>query len=438
MASKSLFDICKLSSIALAAALVTTLPVQVYAQNEISLEDYIGDEDLLSAADDSASDAAGDVGQGENTDVNVEVNVNNEQSQPTDELPAPVDESRQSQQDEEVFNDNIIMGEEENAAAEAPPEQEDALPVVERRRLRIETEGFDYAPERNVRVEATNMDYGDNDPRQKTPEELEAEIRREAFDAAITGLFPLKPENIRALLREYDDTKRAVEKPINGIPTPRVNVETVSLDPGVSPLALKTAVGHITTVNILDVTGAPWPIQDISWAGDFEVIEPEEGGHIIRITPMGLEAYGNMSIRLLTLKTPVTIMLQTSTDEVQYRVDARIPEYGPFAQAPIIDGGTDRVAGNALIMAVLDGTPPGSAQKLDVTGVDGRTSAYRISGMTYVRTPLTLLSPGWEQSVTSADGMNVYALQDTPVLLLSDKGRFQRASVREAGDLFDE
>lgn len=311
--------------------------------------------------------------------------------------------------------------------------EDDALPDVLDTRIKIHAEGFDYVGENNI---VTEFDL--NDPNRKSQAELAEEIRREAFDAAITGLFPLSPDNIKDLLKEYDKTKRAVEEPVHGVPVPRVNVETVSLDPGVPPMSLKTAVGHITTVNILDVTGAPWPIQDISWAGDFEVIEPEEGGHIIRITPMGHSAYGNMSIRLLTLKTPITIMLKTDKDEVQYRVDARIPEYGPFAQAPLIDGGSERVAGNATIMAVLDGTPPNGSERLDVSGVDGRTTAYKIRNLTYVRTPLTLLSPGWEQSVTSADGMNVYALADTPILLLSDKGRFMRASVREGRNLFDD
>ncbi|MCI5060380.1 MAG: DotH/IcmK family type IV secretion protein [Alphaproteobacteria bacterium] len=304
-------------------------------------------------------------------------------------------------------------------------DQEDALPQV-RTTLRIETEGFDYGADKNL---TTYIDSTKD--REKTQKELAEQIRREAYDAAITGLFPLQPNQIKALIKEYDKTRAAVEEPVHGIPTPIVNVETISLDPGVPPSTIKTAVGHITTVNILDVTGAPWPIQDISWAGEFEVVEPEEGGHIIRITPMGKSAYGNMSVRLLTLKTPVTFMLKTGTDEVQYRVDARIPEYGPFAKAQLIDGGTELVAGNALITSVLDGTPPGTAERLEVSGVDGRTSAYKISGMTYVRTPLTLLSPGWEHSVSSADGMNVYALEDTPVLLLSDQGRFMRAGLSE-------
>ena len=330
---------------------------------------------------------------------------------------------------DDVLADDPPMEEYQDPAA-IQAQEDDSLPQVTTK-LRIQAEGFDYGADRNVTA------YIDSTQgRQKTQAEMAEEIRREAYDAAITGLFPLKPDQIKNLIKEYDKTRAAVEEPVHGVPTPVVNVETISLDPGVLPTTIKTAVGHITTVNILDVTGAPWPIQDISWAGDFEVVEPEEGGHIIRITPMGKSAYGNMSIRLLTLKTPVTFMLKTGVDEVQYRVDARIPEYGPFAKAQLIDGGTELVAGNALITAVLDGTPPANAERLAVSGVDGRTSAYKIGATTYVRTPLTLLSPGWEHSVSSADGMNVYALNDTPVLLLSDQGRFMRAGLSERRDLF--
>ena len=338
----------------------------------------------------------------------------------------------QPQDDSE--SETVYQPPEEDAEA-VFEEPEDALPDVKTTTVRIKTQGFDYA---NEAATAEIRDYEEGLDVKKTPEELADEIRREAYDAALTGLFPLRPEDIRRLLKEYDETRRAVEEPVQGIPTPRVNVTTVSLDPGVPPLELKTATGHITSLNILDVTGAPWPVQDISWAGDFEIIEPEEGGHIIRITPMAHSAYGNMSIRLLTLKTPITIMLKTSRDEVQYRVDARIPEYGPFAKTPLIDSGNKLVAGNALLMSILDGTPPELAERLDVSGVDGRTSAYKINNKTYVRTPLTLLSPGWDQSVSSADGMKVYSLNDTPVVLLSDRGKFMRASLKPGKDLFDD
>lgn len=310
----------------------------------------------------------------------------------------------------------------------------DALPDVGATRLSVEDTGLDVSAVNGVRQPISSLPQVEV----KSPEELEEEIRQEAFDAAITGLFPMRPNEIKEVLRQYDTTTRAVEEPVYGMPTPKITVETISLDPSAAPMTLKTATGHITTLSLLDATGAPWPIQDIGWAGDFEVIEPEEGGHVIRITPMAIAAYGNMSIRLLELKTPVTIMLTTSKDEVQYRVDARIGEMGPQSVPQIIEGGSEVTAGNDTIMSILDGTPPNGAARLSVGGVDGRTTAYKLNNLTYVRTPLTLLSPGWQQSVTSADGMNVYALNETPVLLLSDRGKFTRASLKTEKDSFDE
>lgn len=272
-----------------------------------------------------------------------------------------------------------------------------------------------------------------------SPQELEEQIRREAYDAAITGLFPLRPDQIRDVLRQYNQTEEAVKSPITGMPTPSNSVKTVSLDPGVEPLVINTSHGFVTTLNALDVTGAPWPIGWISWAGNFEVSQPEEGGYSIRIMPLDKFAYGNIVVRFLTLKTPVTFTLRASQTDVDYRVDLRIPEQGPFAQASIIQGGgSDFTAGDTKITSILDGTAPNGSEKLAVSGVDGRTTAYKLSGMTYVRTPLTLLSPGWRSSASSADGMNVYVLNDASVLLLSDKGNFFRAHLTEAEDLFDE
>lgn len=272
---------------------------------------------------------------------------------------------------------------------------------------------------------------------EKTEGELEEEARTQAFDAALQGLLPLRPDEIRTLLEHFDRTQESVELPIYAPPKPEVAVETVSLDPGAAPVVVKTAYGHVTTLTLLDMTGAPWPIQDISWAGNFEVIEASssQGSHIIRISPQSEFATGNMSIRLLTLKTPVIISLETSRDIVHYRFDAIIPEYGPMAETPLIDKGISTVAGDADIASVLQGVPPTGAKKLDVAGVDGRTTAYSFKGATYVRTPLTLLSPAWSASVASADGMRVYAIKDAPVLLLSDKGKMVRAHVSQREDV---
>jgi intracellular multiplication protein IcmK len=274
----------------------------------------------------------------------------------------------------------------------------------------------------------------------KSPEEVENEIRTEAFGAAITGLLPLKPPEIRKLLEHFDETRQAVEIPIYPYPTPEVSAQTISLDPGAAPAEIKVAVGHVTTLTMLDNTGAPWPIQDLAWAGNFEIVKPNvdaplsaaDGANIVRITPLSEFTYGNISIRLVKLKTPVTFILRTHRDKVHYRFDARIPDYGPFAQMPLIEGGGPTlVAGDAVQNAILDGIPPSDAVRMAVSGVDSRTSAYKVNHLTYVRTPLTLLSPGWSSSVSSADGMSVYTVTNAPVLLLSDRGNVVQARLSD-------
>lgn len=260
--------------------------------------------------------------------------------------------------------------------------------------------------------------------------EQQRKLEEQAFDAALKQLLPLEAEQIRKTLEVFKVKREAAETPIT-VPEPRQVVETLSLDPSDSPAVIKMAPGHVTTFTVLDSTGAPWPIQDISWAGKFDVITPEDGGHIVRITPQTAHGVGNMSIRLVDLITPVTVRMTTGIDEVHYRFDARIPRPGPLAKTPIIQyGGLKAVAGRDDNMTgFLDGTPPRDALRLKVSGADGRTTAWKVNEQMYLRTPLTLLSPGWDSSVSSADGMNVYALSNAPVILLSDEGRMVRAQI---------
>jgi intracellular multiplication protein IcmK len=271
-------------------------------------------------------------------------------------------------------------------------------------------------------------------------EDMRAQLRGRAFEAAADGMLPLTPDEIRALLERYDAVQESVEVPYYGRPEPVVAVETASLDPGTAPLTIQVAQGHVTTVTFLDISGAPWPVEDISWAGNFEVVESggDDGTHILRITPQSEFAYGNMSIRLTELQTPVILTLATARDKVHYRFDAIIPDYGPFATAPLIQARAGPTPGGKEISRVLEGVVPAHFARLNVTGVDGRTRAYRDGGTTYLRTPLTLLSPGWSAHVSSADGMRVYTLDGAPVLLLSDRGRMVRAYLSDRGEVGDE
>lgn len=271
----------------------------------------------------------------------------------------------------------------------------------------------------------------------KSDAEKEAEMRRQAFGAASSGLMPMKTDEIRKLLEMYDESQQAVQTPIYPNPKPESTFQTISLDPGTPPVEINTAVGHVTTLSIVDASGQPWPIQDISWAGNFEVLQPETGSNMLRITPMADFAFGNVSMRLIGLNPPVIFTFRTDRKTVQVRADIQIAEMGPNGIAPPIQRQVTTTAGDSQLSTILEGVPPPSANKLKIDGIDGRTTAYEAGGVTYVRTPYTLLSPAWDSSVRSADGTNVYAMKFTPVLLLSDKGKMVRAQLKKT-DTSDE
>ncbi len=273
----------------------------------------------------------------------------------------------------------------------------------------------------------------------ETPEDAQMKMRDEAFEGMMNGVLPMNPGELREAFGRMDVNQKAIEEPLK-FPKPEVSFTTVSLDPATEPLTFKLATGHVTTVSFLDITGQPWPIKDVTWAGNFEVKSSSQGvdekfpmyPNLMRIIPLSEYAYGNMSIRLLGLSTPLTFTLRTNKDEVQYRLDLRVPAEGPFAVPSIINtGGNTLKAGNATLTKMMEGVPPDNAKRLKISGVDGRTSVYTMNDTLYVRTPLTLLSPAWTESVRSADGMNVYALGAAPVLLLSDQGQMVRASLMD-------
>ncbi|MBI1301396.1 MAG: type IV secretion protein DotH [Alphaproteobacteria bacterium] len=307
-----------------------------------------------------------------------------------------------------------------------PTETEEALPLPTDTNAEPEAEVFNF--------DDSGIEF------EQSAEDLEESFRAEAFDQALKKLLPLRPEEIRTLLEHYDRTIESTQLPVHPYPRPESAVQNISLDPGSKPLVVKMAKGYVTTLSILDASGQPWPIADMSWVGDFAIQQStvDNQTHMLRISSDSEFAHGNISMRLLGLNAPVIMTLETSRDLVHYRFDAIVPMRGPGAPTPLIDPGISLAAGDTDMSIALSGVMPNGAEALDVGGVDGRTTAFNFNGLTYLRTPLTLLSPGWESSVTSADGTKVYALEETPVVLLSDRGRMVRAFLSEREELLDE
>ncbi len=259
-------------------------------------------------------------------------------------------------------------------------------------------------------------------------------MKENAFQGVLGNLMPLSIDQIRVFMQRLETVQKASVPPSAGPAKPQLKMQAVALDPGSTPPEIHLAAGYVTTLNMLDATGQPWPIGDIGIAGNIEVKTTKAGAHVARIIPLANYATGNLSILLAGNPTPVIFRVVSGKPDVHMRYDARLPSYGPNAKMPIIDR-QKLSAGDGTIMAFLDNAPPQGAQKLHVAGVDSRTTAWQFADKVFVRTSLAMLSPAWESSVASADGMTVYQVGDAPVLLLSDAGNMVRVRLsKDNGD----
>jgi len=244
------------------------------------------------------------------------------------------------------------------------------------------------------------------------------------FDPAFQNMtkkqFPLTPQQIKALRQIFQATQRASVAPSEA-PTPTVSTQNVVLSPGSSPPVIKMATGYVSSVVFVDETGQPWPIAGYSIGNPTAFnIQWDQKGNVLMIQTVGRYESTNMAIRLVGLNIPVMLTIVSDQQKVDYRVDMRITGRGPNAKAPLI-GGTIPDQPNPVLMAFLEGIPPEGSQMLAVTGGDAQ--AWQMDNVLYLRTRLSVLSPGWLATMSSADGVRVYEMGATPMILASQDGQ---------------
>ncbi|WP_420324131.1 DotH/IcmK family type IV secretion protein [Legionella birminghamensis] len=259
-----------------------------------------------------------------------------------------------------------------------------------------------------------------------TPNDNEL-IDKQAFDGVLRQKFPLTPEQIIRLRHAYQSNEFAETSTAGTPPKPTATSQFVNLSPGSTPPVIRLSQGFVSSLVFLDSTGAPWPISayDLGDPASFN-IQWDKTSNTLMIQALRLYNYGNLAVRLRGLNTPVMLTLIPGQKAVDYRVDLRIQGYGPNAKSMPMEEGIPPAASD-ILLHVLDGVPPDGSTRLVVSGGDAR--AWLLNDKMYVRTNLTILSPGWIGSMTSADGMHAYEMQKSPVLLVSWHGKVMQLKV---------
>lgn len=248
-----------------------------------------------------------------------------------------------------------------------------------------------------------------------------------AFEAVTEQLFPLNPEEIIRVKQMYHTNEYAQASPAGTPPKPTATSQFVNLSPGSTPPVIRLSQGFVSSLVFLDSTGAPWPISayDLGDPAAFN-IQWDKTSNTLMIQASKLYTYGNLAVRLRGLNTPVMLTLIPGQKAVDYRVDLRVQGYGPNAKSMPMEEGIPPAA-NDILLHVLDGVPPQGSARLVVSGGDAR--AWLLNEKMFVRTSLTILSPGWIGSMTSADGTHAYEMQKSPVLLVSWHGKVMQLKV---------
>jgi intracellular multiplication protein IcmK len=257
---------------------------------------------------------------------------------------------------------------------------------------------------------------------------LKKAINHEAFNNLLHTMLPLSPNQIHKLHTDYNiSQKAAAQYPGARPPKATSSLVQVDLSPGSTPPVVRLQKGMTSTIVFVDATGQPWPITSYSSSVTASVSTAASSPrNVIVLSPSKTYNSSNMAVTLSGLNTPVMLQLISGQNTVDYRMDLRIPARGPNATEDYMDVPS---AGSPFLLSILDGVPPQGAKALAVVGSDGSNAnstcqAWKIGDEMFVRTRMTLLSPGFVSKIQSGDGTNAYEMPSfAPTLLMMRNGQ---------------
>lgn len=255
-------------------------------------------------------------------------------------------------------------------------------------------------------------------PPSPVPSSSESE---EAFNAMLKQNMPLTPQQVVRLRQLIDQSQRAAAMPANVPPKPVSSTLMVNLAPGATPPAIRLAQGYVTSLVFVDSAGSPWPLASYD-IGDTKTTTIQWDGKSNVLLIQASAPYGDsdLVIRLVGMDTPITLELVLGQRVVDYRTDIHVAGLGPNSKDLPTGSGLPNSA-NEVLLNVLDGVAPGGSTQLVVKG--GDCTAWLLGDKMYLRTRLTVLSPGWIGRMVSPDGMYAYEIQRSSSVLVSQYGQ---------------
>ena len=264
-------------------------------------------------------------------------------------------------------------------------------------------------------------------PDQAAPDE---EVAREG-----RGVLPFTQDQIAKLARLLERTKEATARGSGRAVTGRLR--RVHIDADSIPV-IEVRRGYTTVVGFSDLTGAPWPIEDVLVERRF--LPGQDGGpagHLLYLAPSEPFLTGNLTVKLAGMPDPVVAVLRGGGEVVDFRLDLRLALAGPNVDPAALAKPEAFRAGDDALIGVLTGAVPAGSRRLEVVGGSAGDRAWRSGEDVFLVTRAHVLSPGPWAAERGAAGRWAYRLPETPFVLVSESGREKRLALVEAGGSVD-
>lgn len=262
----------------------------------------------------------------------------------------------------------------------------------------------------------------------KTPTALPPLPESKAFHQTLKAAMPLTAGQIAQLREAINANRRAEEAPLSPA-QPRI--ETINARIGVgAPPSVSVQSGYVSTVNVVDAYGRPWPIVRYS-VGNPKAFTISMAGNSAAISDLQPYAQSDLALYLRGESVPLMIALLPGVQGtsgggvVDYAVRLRVNAAEPGLPAPA--GGMMGSANytNAL-MSLTQGVAPAGAKSLHVLGEPSRVSAWVWEGprgkRLLLRAPDTVIAPAWIATMQGPAGIHAWVLPDVKVVTISHDG----------------
>ncbi len=259
-----------------------------------------------------------------------------------------------------------------------------------------------------------------------------AQLSEVALKALLSQMYSLSPEQISQAIAAHNRTNNAIIQ--NKHPQALSNIIPITTAPGGTPQKIYVTSGFDTMINIIDATGQPWPIAQVSGGNKQSVkvdaLEQHAFKNVIRLNALQQVGSSNVSFSLVDLPITLSVEIINTVDRYYPTALLQLDRPGPQAKkTPLLSFQSNAV--DPFLDSVVLGAK-GNDQFERLNSSDPNVLAWKYKEHLYVRTTYHPTNPFPRGIKHGASGYVAYRMAYIPVLIMTDdSGTEKRIKLQE-------